>query len=225
MSGAPHATTGRKAIKVPHVTTENQNNSASTLPLRGLAMVLIAVAVLLGLWALYSFTQDNGSNQAANTVVSPTPRATSQSAATNGQNSQTTQNAQSSEQSAQNPAQNSAQTLTPNNQNAENTNQQAAPAAGEVKLVNVLNNSTIPGYAAQKSKDIAAAGYQLGQVGNFSADVLTETTVFYPAGDAAAEASARQLASTVGGVAKENIPDLPQSVTAQRSLTVVLVNG
>ena len=33
------------------------SGGASGLPLRGLAMVLIAVAVLFGLWALYSFTQ------------------------------------------------------------------------------------------------------------------------------------------------------------------------
>ncbi|MDN6245874.1 MAG: LytR family transcriptional regulator, partial [Corynebacterium casei] len=44
---------------------EGGTAAGTTLPLRGFAMVLIAVAVMFGLWALYAFTQDNGSEQAA----------------------------------------------------------------------------------------------------------------------------------------------------------------
>ena len=79
----PHTETLNLSISVTHVTNETVDNSAqeptqpaaagaeggaaagTTLPLRGFAMVLIAVAVMFGLWALYAFTQDNGSEQAA----------------------------------------------------------------------------------------------------------------------------------------------------------------
>ncbi|WP_144794044.1 LytR C-terminal domain-containing protein [Corynebacterium singulare] len=37
---------------------------ATKLPVRGLAMVLIAVAVMLGMWALYAMTSDNSENVA-----------------------------------------------------------------------------------------------------------------------------------------------------------------
>lgn len=77
----PHTETLNLSISVTHVTNETVDNSAqeptqpagaeggaaagTTLPLRGFAMVLIAVAVMFGLWALYAFTQDSGSEQAA----------------------------------------------------------------------------------------------------------------------------------------------------------------
>lgn len=56
-----------------NVNPENSTNqpapegkdAAGGLPLRGLAMVLIAVAVLLGLWGLYSLTQGDGNGTVA----------------------------------------------------------------------------------------------------------------------------------------------------------------
>lgn len=179
-------------------------NEEQTLPLRGLAMVLIAVAVMLGMWALYTFVSPS-KPAAPTTVVAP----------------QSTGQVATPEQAA-----NPEQAATP--EQAANPEQPEQPAnniqAEAPKLVNVLNNSTIQGLAADVSVQLESEGYQLGEVGNFADEILPETTVFFPAGDAAAEAEARALADKLGGVARENIPSLPQAATAQRSLTVVLVN-
>ncbi|WP_293770319.1 LytR C-terminal domain-containing protein [uncultured Corynebacterium sp.] len=226
--------------------TQETQPAPSTLPLRGLAMILIAVAVMLGLWALYAFTQDDG----ADTTASPAATQAAPGGA-EGQSGQAGQQGQapatggaagstgaagaaaqggtdSAAADASAPADGAAgASADANASGAAAPGADAAGAAsasGEVKLVNVLNNSTVQGLAAEKAQEIAADGYQLGEVGNFADEVLTQTTVFYPAGDADAEASARELADALGGVAAENIPALPQAATAQRSLTVVLVN-
>ncbi|ABK51874.1 hypothetical protein Acel_0098 [Acidothermus cellulolyticus 11B] len=59
-------------------------------------------------------------------------------------------------------------------------------------VVDVLNNSRIRGLAAKAAKDVQAAGWTIGTVGNYSAHVLPATTVFYPAGERDA---AEQLAA------------------------------
>ncbi len=95
----PGRTNVATVTDVNNETPENQGGSrpasrhsagagaaASGLPLRGLAMVLIAVAVLFSLWALYSFTQgDSGGDRAA----TGTSQTVSESA--NGQNGTMTQ--------------------------------------------------------------------------------------------------------------------------------------
>ncbi|WP_068801251.1 LytR C-terminal domain-containing protein [Corynebacterium phoceense] len=90
--------------------------------------------------------------------------------------------------------------------------------------MSILNNSTVQGLAADVSKQVTDAGYELGEVGNFADEILTETTVFFPAGDAVAEAQARTLADKFSGVAKENIQALPEKAMAEGAVTIVLVN-
>ncbi|MGV3248170.1 LytR C-terminal domain-containing protein, partial [Corynebacterium sp. 11254D007CR] len=122
---------------------------------------------------------------------------------------------------------------------AEDSNrEEAAPAAGQPeqadpapaeqpapKKVSVLNNSMTQGLADRVSRDLEGNGYELGEVGNFPEEVLPETTVFFPKGDAAAEAEARKIASELGGIARENIDSLPDKATQGRGLTVVLTDA
>ncbi len=220
--GAPHKVTG--------VTNENVDNAssqtpaASGLPLRGLAMVLIAVAVMLGLWGLYALTSDDsGSQDSAGGAGDATATATAPQ-------EQPAQSAQPEQPAQPTPGQETAPAQ-PGQENppaaAEQPVERPAgqPAASEGKRqVNVLNNSTVQGLAADKARDIESAGFTLGQVGNFAEEVLPETTVFFPAGDAAAEAQARTLADKLGGVARENIQSLPAPAVEHGALTVVLVN-
>ena len=63
--------------------------------------------------------------------------------------------------------------------------------------VRVLNNSTIKGLAAKAADDLRADGWQVGEIGNYSATNLPETTVFYRPGTDE-EAAARELASAFG---------------------------
>ena len=255
----PHTETLNLSISVTHVTNETVDNSAqeptqpadgaeggtaagTTLPLRGFAMVLIAVAVMFGLWALYAFTQDNGSEQAAED--------------TSQQSEQQAGDANAPEPGTvgADTAQQSAEAIAPeNNEGAEGAGAEGAEGAenegqpadaereGEGRegasgstgsgnaaapaplKINVLNNSVTQGLAADVSDRLRADGRELGEVGNFADDVLPETTVFFPAGNAEAERVARELADEFNGVARENIDTLPDNT--RDGVTLVLTEN
>ena len=215
---------GFKVSSVTNVNQEKTDATSTSLPLRGFAMVLIAVAVVLGLWALYALTQGGGDEES-------TPAAATSSAPAGGAEGPTTSAAApSQEQNAD--AERSSDVPSPA------PAEDAAPAAGQPeqanpapakqpapKKVSVLNNSMTQGLADRVSRDLEGKGYELGEVGNFPEEVLPETTVFFPKGDAAAEAAARKIASGLGGIARENIDSLPDKATEGRGLTVVLTDA
>ncbi|MDR7330334.1 LytR C-terminal domain-containing protein [Corynebacterium guangdongense] len=187
---------------VNNETSANQDGSraastgsgASGLPLRGLAMVLIAVAVLFGLWALYSFTQ-GGDDERAATGTSQTVSESANGQAGTVTQDPTTAGAPATEgsegaegaEATDNPAaaadaegtaaqeQPTSPAAAPNNGNV------AAPSAGagagaagggiseaDVKnvTVNVVNNSTITGLAEETYNDLRDRGYKVGEHGN-----------------------------------------------------------
>lgn len=200
-------------------------------------MVLIAVAVMLALWALYALTRDEdpaATNTASETGVNSTDTGAApggnqtQPAPAGGEDGQESQPAEAGDQEGQRES----------GQPAPERGQEQAPdaapapagagggeAAAAPKRVSVLNNSMVPGLAADISERVEAEGYELGEVGNFNEEILPETTVFFPKGDQAAEAEARRLADKIGGVARENIDALPREATADRGLTIVLTNS
>lgn len=218
---------GFKVSSVTNVNQEKNDATSTSLPLRGFAMVLIAVAVVLGLWALYALTQGGGDEES-------TPAAATSSAPAGGAEGPTTSAAAPSQEKDAD-AEHSTEAPAP----AEDSNrEEAAPAAGQPeqaapapaeqpapKKVSVLNNSMTQGLADRVSRDLEGKGYELGEVGNFPEEVLPETTVFFPKGDAAAEAEARKIASELGGIARENIDSLPGKATEGRGLTVVLTDA
>ncbi|MDO5669366.1 MAG: LytR C-terminal domain-containing protein [Corynebacterium sp.] len=193
-----------------HVNPENENEpttdtpAASGLPLRGLAMVLIAVAVLLVMWGLYAMTQNNDSaDQAA-------PETTAEVVATPEETAaETTEEAPVEEETTA----------------AETTPEEPpAPApAEEPGRLNVLNNSTVPNLAADVA-DQLRGDFEVGEVGNMADHILPENTVFFQPGNAEAEQRARELADRVGGVAREYEGFLPDGTDGRNDLTLVLVN-
>lgn len=239
--GAPHTETPTPTISVTDVTNETVDNSANeptnseaagtTLPLRGFAMVLIAVAVMFGLWALYAFTQDSGSDQAAE----QTSQSEQQSGDAANQPEPGTVAADTAQESAEaiapeqeadanqgeNAAAQDAKKEADREASQSNGSANAAPAAP--LKVNVLNNSMAQGLAAEVSDQLRADGRELGEVGNFADEILPQTTVFFPAGNAAAEQTARELADEFNGVAKENIDSLPDNT--RDGVTLVLTQN
>lgn len=167
---------------------------ASGLPLRGLAMVLIAVAVLFGLWALYSFTQggDERTATGASQTVSGTmtePEAGSgagQDPAATDTDTDADADADARADAARDQdqgrdAEDTATSRTgapaasaPNNAGNANNADAVAPAGGgavseaDVKdvTVNVVNNSTISGLAEETYNDLRERGYKVGEHGN-----------------------------------------------------------
>lgn len=216
-------------------------------------MVLIAVAVMLGLWTLYSFTKEPASPVAQQGQTASGGAANQGAAARGGAEGGTAgaagagigtseaQQASGAPHAGEAAAGQSGKPEAGAGANAGATagapagapaGENGAPAAGAngaagaageaPRRVNVLNNSTVQGLAKEVADGLGKDGFEIGEVGNFPDEILPETTVFFPKDDPAAEAAARELASKMGGVARENIDSLPEPVKASRSLTVVL---
>lgn len=220
--------------------TEKSPAKGGGLPLRGLAMVLIAVAVLLGLWGLYSLTQGgNGSDStemaaestessASAPAQSPAPEAGSeQTPADDATEDDAARESAAPDTSAEGDA---AAEGAERDKERDGERDRAADAApggaaspAEPARLNVLNNSTVPELAAEVSEKLGDEGYELGEVGNFADEIFPETTVFFTPGNPEAEAEARELASRLKGVARENADSLPDNTTDGNDITLVLV--
>ena len=199
------------------------------LPLRGVAMILISVALLLAMWGIYSMTGGKSAkvNNAASTdsaaaSVAPAQPATPAGPATSAPGVP----APSSEA----PAPASAPTGAPGASGGTGTaGAGAAGAAGastsagdkSAVTVHVLNNSTIQGLAAKAKEQLTSQGYRVGQVGNYSRSVVPQNTVYYTDN----EQQARELAEKVGGVAQQRPADLPAETAGPGSLVVVLATS
>lgn len=74
-----------------------------------------------------------------------------------------------------------------------------SPTPGPEKSVpvRVYNNSTIKGLAAEAAEDLAAAGWTVAEVGNYSTGRIPTTTVYYTPGTSE-EAAARALGEEFG---------------------------
>ena len=204
------------------------------LPLRGVAMILISVALLLAMWGIYSMTGGKSAkvNNAASTdsaaaSVAPAQPATPAGPATSAPGVP----APSSEA----PAPASAPVGAPASGAAApgaSGGSGAAGAAGaagasasagdkSAVTVHVLNNSTIQGLAAKAKEQLTNQGYRVGQVGNYSRSVVPQNTVYYTDN----EQQARELAEKVGGVAQQRPADLPAETAGPGSLVVVLATS
>lgn len=247
----PRTKTRPPTTSVTGVTNETVDNSgneasqsagagatATTLPLRGFAMVLIAVAVMFGLWALYAFTQDDSSEQAAE----QTNDSSEQEPGTVGADTaeQSTDIPGDETGDAQADADKDKPEAKPEQDDVDRGDAEkaegastddgasdvapAAPAAPAAPLkVNVLNNSMTQGLAADVADRLRADGRELGEVGNFADEILPETTVFFPKGNAAAEQDARELADQYHGVAREHSNILPDNT--RDDVTIVLTDN
>lgn len=221
------------------------------LPLRGFAMVLIAIAVLLGLWAVYSLTQsDDVAEQAGETQASQAPADPAEPAApqpgddaagvppeqdaTTGAREDGPGDGQEGDDPAAGDDAAADETADEAHRDRDgdavdsDTPAAAAPGGGAApaaapERLNVLNNSTVSNLAADVSEQLGEQGYELGEVGNFSDEIFPETTVFFTPGNADAESRARELASKLDGVARENVDSLPEETAGANDITLVLI--
>lgn len=206
------------------------------LPLRGVAMILISVALLLAMWGIYSMTGGKSAkvHNAASTDSAAASVAPAQPAAPAGPvTSAPGVPAPSSGAPAPAPApagavaSGAAAPGAPSGATAGTAG--AAGAAGastsagdkSAVTVHVLNNSTIQGLAAKAKEQLTRQGYRVGQVGNYSRSVVPQNTVYYTDN----EQQARELAEKVGGVAQQRPADLPAETAGPGSLVVVLATS
>ncbi|MFA1476623.1 LytR C-terminal domain-containing protein [Corynebacterium diphtheriae] len=166
------------------------------LPLRGIAMILIAVALMLGAWGVYSVTSDNSSSAPKTSTAetseqppaeksAPQAPAVSDTPATSdapGESAAPAEKAPADKPAADKPA-----------------DERPVP-------VRVLNNSTVQGLAAQVADTLRSHGIDVVEVGNLPDAVVPETTVFYPAGH---QAQAQKIADQLhAAIAQHDNPDI-----------------
>lgn len=211
--------------------TEGTEGTASGLPLRGLAMVLIAVAVLLAMWGLYATTQDNDSTGTAAQVTTEAPATAPREGETTAAEAPEQGAAQEETTDEEAAAEDTRDEQSPEEEVREEKREERAQptprgggAAAEPQRLHVLNNSLVPNLAADVAGTLDGEGYQLGEVGNLSELILPETTVFFQPGNADAEKRARELADRVRGVAREYDPALPEGTDGRNDLTLVLID-
>lgn len=150
-------------------------------PLRGLAMILTAVAVVLiiwGAWSLFSSDDTDDSSDVAATASASAPAPAANSAA-DGASA-----AESTPTSAAPPE---------------------APLAGEVNRATthivVLNNSANDPIAGPTAEQLRSNGWESAGYGNLSGRVdgiSEQSRVYYPEGDTTAQAAAEQIGAELG---------------------------
>ncbi|AIU31285.1 LytR cell envelope-related transcriptional attenuator protein [Corynebacterium ulcerans] len=175
------------------MTTEPSPNNEQRLPLRGMAMILIAVALLLAAWGVYSMTREKASDTTVTAESTTTQMSRPQQPTTVAKPPETT-----------------AAPVPP------------PPTHAEVKKVHVLNNSTIQGLAAGVADKLKHEGWELGEVGNFPDGAVPQNTVYFTPENAAAEKAARTLAERVGGVAVPRADNLPGGTEDPNTVVLVL---
>ena len=205
--------------------------AVSGVPKRGLAMILIAVAILLGLWGVYAMTQSgkDGGDTTAQEQQNQQEQQGQNQGQNQGRNPGDTNRGPNSGNPVDpadpvdpnNPAEGADQAGTDGADGATNNNE---PMTAENETVNVFNNSTVPNLAADVSGTLKDQGTRIGEVGNITEAqaILTENTVFFDPATPGAEERARVLAERVGGVAKPNDASVPENAAKPGSLTLVL---
>ena len=202
-------------------------SSSSGLPLRGFAMVLIAVAVMLGMWGLYTLTSKDSTDtaQTGSTGVATLPAPAEGEPGAQGSPSAQpgaagsaapgTQDAKAGQDAAGQPAKEGQDAAGREAANKDGAAAGAAGAEGAAGVeraakdipVNVFNNSGRANFAAEQADKLKEKGFKIGEVGNLAGDILTvpQTTVYFPAGDKDAESLARETAAQLYGA--QSIPE------------------
>ncbi|MBG9222326.1 hypothetical protein BGK38_11100 [Corynebacterium diphtheriae] len=170
------------------------------LPLRGIAMILIAVALMLGAWGVYSVTSDNSSSApktstAETSEQTPAEKSPPQAPAVSDTPAPSDAPVESAAPAEKAPADKPADKPAADK-----------PAAERPVPVRVLNNSTVQGLAAQVADTLRSHGIDVVEVGNLPDAVVPQTTVFYPAGH---QAQAQKIADQLHAViAQHDNPDI-----------------
>lgn len=216
------------------------------LPLRGLAMVLIAVAVMLGLWALYSMTSGDDDSTVAsesaqeNSTGSTIGAAPEGSAGPDAAGSRAPGASEGASAPAPAPAPGEGEGDGAGDRAASGAADERAAAEGDAAAgeenahsaardrndikVSVLNNSGEVDKAKKEADSLKGGGFKVGYVGNLPGDVLTvpKTTVFFPEGDASAEALAKEVAARYQADIAPMNRDLPKEATDDGAVVVAL---
>ncbi|CAB0665595.1 hypothetical protein CIP107566_02040 [Corynebacterium diphtheriae] len=159
-------------------------------------MILIAVALMLGAWGVYSVTSDNSSSAPKTSTTETSEQTPAEKSAPQAPAVSDTPAASDAPGESAAPAEKA-----PADKPAADK-----PAAERPVPVRVLNNSTVQGLAAQVADTLRSHGIDVVEVGNLPDAVVPQTTVFYPAGH---QAQAQKIADQLHAViAQHDNPDI-----------------
>jgi len=191
------------------VTTPNPESSGP--PLRAIAMVLIALAILfagLGAASLGGSDSDEVATEASSTTTTSVAAAPAAARTTTAVPTTT----------AAEP------TTATSTATATSTTSSAATTSTRVDKsvpVRVFNNSTVSGLAAQTADELTSGGWNISETGNYSYGQIQTTTVYY--GSSASEKAAAQAIAAELGVKAEPRFDGIQS--ASPGVIVIVTSG
>lgn len=168
----------------------NPNSPSGGPPLRALAMVLIALAIVFAGLGAMSLSSSDSSSASGSTTSSPAAPTTTAA--------QPVSPAPATAPATTAPSSTAAPTTTaaPTSTAAPTT---TAAALDKTVPVQVLNNSTISGLAAKTGSQLTADGFNVTGTGNYPNGVIPKTTVYYgnsPQERAVAQAIATELGCT-----------------------------
>ncbi|WP_244263989.1 LytR C-terminal domain-containing protein [Corynebacterium ciconiae] len=195
-----------------HEPTEHDPAPASRgseTPVRGLAMILISVAVLLALWGAFTLIDSDDPNETV--VADPGSSSSSEESSAPEQK----QERPDSPQSQRPEGEKKPEADRPAGEQPPRPAQPSATGDPKAVPVTTLNNSTITGLADTVATELRDTGWDVREVGNFADTPLPETTVFFTPGNAEEERAARSLAEQLGVQAQprnEAVATAPQGV-------------
>ncbi|CAB0667113.1 hypothetical protein CIP107562_02120 [Corynebacterium diphtheriae] len=163
-------------------------------------MILIAVALMLGAWGVYSVTSDNSSSAPKTSTTETSEQTPAEKSAPQAPAVSDTPATSDAPGESAAPAEKAPADKPADKPAADK------PAAERPVPVRVLNNSTVQGLAAQVADTLRSHGIDVVEVGNLPDAVVPETTVFYPAGH---QAQAQKIADQLHAViAQHDNPDI-----------------
>lgn len=176
------------------MSNEPTENTGGGFPLRALAMVLIALAVIFG--AIGAFSLSGGGDPeadapASTTTAAPPPAATTPPAAPPPAATASTTTAVSG---------------------ATTTTATTTPGAADKSVpVRVLNNGTVAGQASKTGAQLKASGWNVVAMENYNAGRIPESTAYYTEGIATEKATATAIAQELGIAVKPRFTGLAKS--------------
>ncbi|CAB0735461.1 hypothetical protein FRC0406_02117 [Corynebacterium diphtheriae] len=163
-------------------------------------MILIAVALMLGAWGVYSVTSDNSSSAPKTSTTETSEQTPAEKSAPQAPAASDTPVPSDAPGESAAPAEKAPADKPADKPAADK------PAAERPVPVRVLNNSTVQGLAAQVADTLRSHGIDVVEVGNLPDAVVPQTTVFYPAGH---QAQAQKIADQLhAAIAQHDNPDI-----------------
>ncbi|MEN0140235.1 MAG: LytR C-terminal domain-containing protein [Rhodococcus sp. (in: high G+C Gram-positive bacteria)] len=170
-------------------------------PLRALAMVLIALAILFAGLGFASLGGSDSEETAATVTTSAAATTTAARPTT-----------------AAGAAGGTSASAASTTSGASSTTKAADAASVPVR---VLNNSNVTGLASQTATELMSSGWTVSETGNYSDGTISETTVYY--GTSAAEKEAATEIATQLGVSAE--PKFPGIANSSAGVVVIVTSA